>query len=228
MTLFECKQLENDHVVDLEDLNEEDTKITVDIKRHRKFKIVSTLIDNRLDASQLDATFESFLVEKSAKLKEAFDQDPDSYRNYCNRMQDQFVMGKSQAEVRLDEFESVKVAINFVEDLLREYAEQASTLLGVCLKEHELSLEKDIVRVDYTCRLFSRIYGSLLEAGNEPSKEKFNCIDGYNTYNILEYVSFLFFFLLEIYKLACRFLLKLITGLALMMVRISNYEIKMI
>lgn len=104
-------------------------------------------------------------------------------------------MGKSRAEIRIDEADTIRIDFKIVESLLSEYAVQANTLLNVCLEENKLNLESDIIRVDYTCRIFSRVFGGILEIKNEPNKSKFNCIDGYNTYNILEYVSLQKFFL---------------------------------
>ena len=192
MTLFECKILDKENVIiDLEDLDyENETKVTLDIKkRQRKFKILSTLIDNKLDANELEEKFENFLLENSPKLKQIFDQDTESFRNYCNKIQEQYISGKSRAQIRLDDVDSMRINSKTIENLMSEYAEKANTLMHVCLEENHLNLENDIIRVDYTCRIFSRVFGSLLETKNEPSKTKFNCIDGYNTYNILEYVS---------------------------------------
>ena len=163
----------------------------LDIKKHRKFRIISTLIDNKLDANELEVTFANYLINASPILREMIDDEPNCLKNYSQTIQDQFNIGESRAQIKVDESDEVIIDYDTIENLMAEYSAQANNLLGVCLQENSLSLETDIIRVDYTCRLFSRIFGLYLEEQNVPSRMKFNCIDGYNSCDVLEYVSFL-------------------------------------
>ena len=177
----------------MKNLSEQETAIRIDLKTHKKFKILSTLIDTKFDANALEGSITSYLCSLAPMIKEISRRDPLYVKNLCNKIQDEFNEGKTSATVVLSEQDELTVEFEPFSKILSSYSEQANKLLEVCLLERGLSLEADIVRVDYTCRLFSTMFGGYLKSKNEPSKEKFNCIDGYNKFDVSDYVSLFYF-----------------------------------
>jgi len=149
------------------------------------------LIDIKFDANTLENSIANYLIGLAPTIKEISRRDPLYIKNLCHKIQDEFNEGKTCATVNLSEHDELTVEFEPFSKILSSYSGQANKLLEVCLLEREFNLEKDIVRVDYTCRLFSNMFGDYLKSKNEPYKEKFNCIDGYNKFDISDYVSFL-------------------------------------
>jgi hypothetical protein len=167
-------------------LYEYDPSISKAVKKSRevnyekKFQLISTLNDTRHDALELQAKLESYLFECSDKLRALKQSDPDLLKYYMIEASKRFRKGADSVDLIVDGTVRVNVRLDRIKQIMEPYAEQAHKIIHVTLEENELDLEKNVVRLDYTCRGFSHVFGMLLKEMNPESKDKFHCIDNYD------------------------------------------------
>ena len=192
MTLFEYKNLKETNLNVLKNKSVDKKKVQLDLKKHKKFNILATFFDENVDSKKLEASIMKLILESSPKCKEFIDKDPSLVHKYALILQEQFNDGNFEAVIQLDKVNELRLSVEQVNKIMHEYAEQANKVLEAVLLDQNLDLYKDIVRVDYTCKLFSALFGAYLKDKNLNSSDKFNCIDGFNTQDIYAYVTFLF------------------------------------
>ena len=195
LTLFEYKNLNDSNVIDLKNKSEDKKKVQIDLKKHKKFNILGTYFDENVDSKKLENSIINLLLSASPRVKELIQDDPTLVHKYALILQEQFNEGIFEAIIELDKDLLLRVTIGQVNKIIHEYAEQANKLLETVLLDCNLDLCKDIVRVDYTCKLFSILFGAYLKDKNPNAQNKFNCIDGFNTLDIYAYVIFKKFFM---------------------------------
>ncbi len=138
--------------------------------------------DVKFDALELQSKIEAYLFECSDKLRSLKLSDPEIFIYYIVEAQKRFDDGSEAVDLIIDTVTRVNVRLDRIKQIMEPYAEQAHQLIHITLMENQLSLDQNIVKVDYTCRGFSHVFGSLLREKNPGSKEKFHCIDNYDFY----------------------------------------------
>ena len=129
------------------------------------------------------------MISSCAKVKENLSLNPSLLHKYAAIMQEQFAEKKSSAFVHLDEKDQIILNADKVDLVMSEYSQQTLKMLETALIDYKLDLSRDIVRIDYSCRLFDKQYGNQIRAKYKSNAAKFNCIDEFNLQDIYDYVN---------------------------------------
>jgi len=154
-----------------------------------KFKILAILNDNELQANLLANSIENMMISSCAKVKEYFFLDKSLLYKYAANIQEQFAENKSSAFIHIDAKDQIILNADKVDLVMSEYSQQTLKMLETALIDYKLDLSRDIIRIDYSCRLFANHFGNQIKAKYKSNAAKFFCIDEFRPQDIYDYVG---------------------------------------